>query len=427
VNSSAKSSPTPPRRNSVWLLLVAFVLLAAAGWTWHRASRFWWAESQFDAAKAALEQEDFQAANDHLHQYLTVRPDNPDAYYYLGRIARQTDQEAEAMQYYQQCEEHGGDKDVVELERSLLRAQKGKLADVENWLSAFAEKEPTLSPVVLEALVRGCLRTYRLNSAIKYLDRWLEKDKSQARALLWKGEALILLKRPTEAIDTLSKLDNEEGRLALGKVLADASRAGEALKQFDRVLKEHPTSPLPQAVLGRAECLLALNRASEAGKALDALSADELELPRALLLRGKVELARDQPAAAEPLLRQAVKASPHDREPLSNLALCLDKLHQRIEPDTLRDKVKRIDRDREQLDALTRKIIQAPTNAALRCQAGELCLKSGNDKEGIRWLESALLEDPLNRQAHSLLAAYYHAHDQPELAARHGHQPAKKP
>src|SRR6202041_2155677 len=103
----------------------------------------------FDAGKEALDRGDFQAANEHLLQYLTMRPDNPDAYFYLGRIARQTDEEARALKYYQLYEDNGGAAEIVDLERSLLQAQQGKLAGVENWLSAFAQKDPSLRPVVL--------------------------------------------------------------------------------------------------------------------------------------------------------------------------------------------------------------------------------------------------------------------------------------
>ena len=306
----------------------------------------------------------------------------------------------------------------------LLQTQKGKLTE-ENNLWAFAQKESTVSPMVLEALVRGCLRTYRLNSALKYLDFWLKEQPDQPRVLLWKAETLVLLKRPTDAIDTLTKLvetkqDKEEAQLALGKVLADSSRPGEALEQFDHILGGAPLFTAAASRAGAGGMSPGLEprpaRPARPSTRCQPSSSNCLGLSSCAARSNWPAINRPPPSPccgkrSRPHLRTARRFTPSP---------CAWRNYnngsRRIK---LREKVKRMDRDREQLDALTQKIIAMPTNAGLRCQAGELCLKGWQPtrKESAGW-ESALLEDPLNRQAHSLLAAYYNAHDQPELAAR---------
>jgi len=417
---------TPQRRTSVVLLVVVVVLVLTGGWSLYRLVRMWWADAQLAAARQALERGDFQAAKDHLHFSLSLRADNPDVYILLGQTARRAGQETEALDYYRHYEELGGVEELARLERMLLRAQKGDLAEVEGKLWAFVDNQAPDSPLILEALAQGSMRTFRLGQALKYLDRWLQEQPVQPKALLWKGEALIRLQRKTEALETYKQLvqavpENEEGRLALGTTLVEESHYEEALEQFEFVLKHKPTSPLaPQASVGRAECLLALGHAEDAGAALDAVLATQVTPgPEFLLLRGKVEIARDQPQKAEPWLRRAVEAAPYERKAVYSLARCLRSLNKLAEAESLQTRAKRLDSELEQLNGVTRRILESPHDASLRCQAGAIFLRVGNDKEGLRWLETALKEDPYHPETHRTLAEYFRAHGRPDLAANH--------
>jgi predicted Zn-dependent protease len=76
---------------------------------------------------------------------------------------------------------------------------------------------------------------------------------------------------------------------------------------------------------------------------------------------------------------------------------------------------------------LTRKIDTSPHDPSLRCQAAELFLQAGNEKEGLRWLETALKEDPGNKEVYRTLARYYRDHGRPELAAKYEPGPSPKP
>ena len=52
-------------------------------------------------------------------------------------------------------------------------------------------------------------------------------------------------------------------------------------------------------------------------------------------------------------------------------------------------------------------------------QAGEIFLAIGNDREGVRWLESALREDPHHQATHRVLRDYYARVGRADLAFVH--------
>jgi Tfp pilus assembly protein PilF len=64
-------------------------------------------------------------------------------------------------------------------------------------------------------------------------------------------------------------------------------------------------------------------------------------------------------------------------------------------------------------------MIHNPRDPNLRYKAGRIFLDSRQDAEGLRWLSSALQEDPNHRPTHQLLADYYRKNGKTELAEEH--------
>ena len=56
------------------------------------------------------------------------------------------------------------------------------------------------------------------------------------------------------------------------------------------------------------------------------------------------------------------------------------------------------------------------TDPAPRCETGTLLLRNGREQEGVRWLISALRNDPLYRPAHKALADHYERLGKRDLA-----------
>src|SRR5207244_9861811 len=125
-------------------------------------------------------------------------------------------------------------------------------------------------------------------------------------------------------------------------------------------------------------------------------------------------------AAAGWLGRAAVRM-PYDRDTLYNLYQCLLQRGQRDEAQQYLERVEKIGADRQLLAELTRKITASPKDPALRHEAGLICLRNGQEQEGVRWLHSALVEDPAHRPSHQALAKYYQQVGQAQKAAYHRH------
>jgi Tfp pilus assembly protein PilF len=66
-----------------------------------------------------------------------------------------------------------------------------------------------------------------------------------------------------------------------------------------------------------------------------------------------------------------------------------------------------------------RAIHAAPSDPAPRHEAGVILFRNGQEQEGLRWLASALQQDPNHRPTHELLVEYFEKHGQPEKAAQH--------
>jgi predicted Zn-dependent protease len=56
--------------------------------------------------------------------------------------------------------------------------------------------------------------------------------------------------------------------------------------------------------------------------------------------------------------------------------------------------LKKIEEELARLEEVTRQLASDPHNADLRCEAGRIMLRNGLETEGLRWLASALKEDP---------------------------------
>ena len=105
-----------------------------------------------------------------------------------------------------------------------------------------------------------------------------------------------------------------------------------------------------------------------------------------------------------------------------NLSLCLRQQTDRqkkLEAAKWFDHFKIIESEQARVAALTSQIMASPHAPAPRCEVGEVFLKIGNEKEGLRWLNSALQQDPHHQATHRVLRDYYRAKGQPDRAEPH--------
>jgi soluble lytic murein transglycosylase len=222
---------------------------------------------------------------------------------------------------------------AVFYQASALR-EANRAADAAAVLQDFAVRFPAshLRYRVLELRASALLTAEQPHPAIDALAAEPETHKQPALALLL-GQAYLQAHNPEEAAtifknlyynfplssqakaagDALPALRQELGiayqqpdvglRRARADALSAAGRYDDALKEFDGLMKDEPSSPmLPYWQLGQARCFLRMHRATDALQALAIhFAAPDLEAQRlALLVRVHVQLM-DAPAITQDL------------------------------------------------------------------------------------------------------------------------------
>jgi tetratricopeptide (TPR) repeat protein len=401
--------------------IVGVVVLAGAAWL---GGPHLWAWYHVRAARSALEQYHAAEARTHCDACLKVWPDSVGTHLLASRAARQADAFEDSDQHLRQAQRlvHGTSDEIV-LEWALLRAAGGDLADVEDYLHGRADREPARAPVIWEALAQGYLRMYRILDALNVLERWLERQPDNVQALSLRGNLWRQVKQAQKAAPDYRRaveLDptREEDRWWLAVSVLEFGRYEEALKHLEVVQRSRPGDP--EVLVRMARCHDGLGQAEQARQLLDAVLAEHPDHGPALWVRGQMLLANGQLADAEPWLRRAVAATPHDYAPNWALSECLRRQHKEAEAREQAARVEELKAEGERLADIThREMTVRPRDPALHAEMGTLLLKAGQREMGERWLLSALRLDPLYRPAHEALARFYAEHGQPEQAALH--------
>src|SRR5206468_12129701 len=112
----------------------------------------------------------------------------------------------------------------VELERAMLRCQRGELREVEHYLRTYADSNHPQTPLILEALASGYVRSSRLAEAAGCWNRLLELQPNHVQALLWRGGILVEKSEFPLALKDYRQVlqidpENHEARLRLGQAL----------------------------------------------------------------------------------------------------------------------------------------------------------------------------------------------------------------
>jgi tetratricopeptide (TPR) repeat protein len=378
-----------------------------------------WAEYQYRQAKRALERRDLMEAQTRLTSCLQAWPNSAELHLLAARTARRTTAYEDAQRHLNQARRLGGVPEAVELERVLLQAQRGEVDRVQASLLDLVRKDHPDTVLILEALARGSIKSYRLPQALSLLEDWLTREPDNVQALIWLGEVEELVRSNTEAmrhyrraveIDT----DHEGGRLRLARLLLEMHEPGEALGHFERLRERHPDGT--EILFGLARCQLDLGSSEEACGLLDAVLAADPNHADALAERGRLAVDLGRFAEAEEWLRKARARAPGDQRALYALFLCLKQCGKHAEARECRIELDRIEDAKKRLNVLTRQIAQTPHDPVPRYEAGMIFLDNGQDNEGIRWLVSALQEDPRHQPSRQALEAHVNKHRRPKVA-----------
>jgi predicted Zn-dependent protease len=264
---------------------------------------------------------------------------------------------------------------------------------------------------------------FRMIEAQGLAEKWIQLRPESAAAWAQHGEILVRRLRKAEAVTALReavRLDpnGRRTRMSLARMLIETRQSpAEAAEHLEWLREKEPKNP--EVAVLTAMCREAQGRPDEAAAILDRLIAENARDAKAHYHRGRLELNRGQAAAAAPHLRRAAELDPSDPEILNSLLLCVQQVGTPAEIREVEERWKRCDADLKRVTDLARLISASPRNPDLRREMGELFLRNGREREGIRWLESALREQSDHVPTHRLLADYYERIGEETLAEHH--------
>jgi tetratricopeptide (TPR) repeat protein len=405
-----------------WLTALAVLLLLGGS----VGAAQWWARAHFEAARRAVATQKYNQARAHLGKCLWVWPTSVAARLLAVRAQRLSGEFEGAEECLKQCKRlAGGSTPAIQLEWYLLRAQRGEADSLFRLLWGCVEEEDPESPAILETLALVYLHQGRLKPASMALDRWVELEPENLRALDWRSYARVMTQHIGGAIDDCEEvLRLDPTRLGvrrrLCEVLLDSRQFAEAEPHLEYLRRHDPANPDPLVCLAR--CRMESNQLDEARRLLDeALAKDPADVS-ALIYRGRVEIRAGRHGEAEAWLRKAL-----DRQPSDSLAA--DLLYQALKQQQGKAgeaalALERYKTLRTPHERFTRLVIpemdtSRSTNARVATEVAELMLGFGHDKVARRWLMVALSTDPRYLPAHRLAVRFFEKHNQPEKAELH--------
>lgn len=367
-------------------------LLNSGGTVAKESSRTPWLQ-----ARRAVDAFDYEAAREALTRCRELWPLNAEVQFVLARVSRQLEDVPAWQRYLHAAEVLQWPREQIELERLLMRAQSGDVWSVEAKLRADATAWHPDEVWIVDALVRGYLKVYRMDDAKAWTRFWLERHPDDWRPHLYRGNMYRLIQSSAGAAAEFSEAlkvrpDLPQAQFGLGGALMMESQFAEAVPHLEDFLRHKPNDP--SALMCLANCQFSLNQLDAARATLDRLRAIREDDPAGCLLRGKLELAQDSADQALPWLRRADRLAPKRADILTNLASALRQLGKNTEAEQTERQLAEVGRQNVELENARMQILKEPADAALRFEAGRLCRDLGREDEARGWFQSVLALDP---------------------------------
>ena len=386
------------------VVTAAIAVLAFSGYRVYRAVV---AASHYRATQTAAAREDLPSARRHLTACMAEWPDDGEVNFQMARAARRDGDYATAARFLTRAAALGWEADAIKMERILLAAQTGDFRRMESRILGWALLGTDEQPLFLEVLVPNYLLRHDLEQALHLLTTWTEREPRNVRALMWLVEACERLQLPVRAMDAARTAaaaapDRADVRIKCGLLLLEYNQAVEARPHLERAVELAPGDRAGR--LGLARSLHSLGETPAAVRLLDELLADRPEDPDVLAVRGTVALQSERPAEAVQYLKRVLDHAPSDLETLYSLAVAMNVLGQSDEAKAYLDRHEAAKKDLDELTETTKAVAKDPRNPDLRYKAGMILLRNGHTEGGVRWIQSALAENPTHEPSRKALA-----------------------
>jgi tetratricopeptide (TPR) repeat protein len=311
------------------LVIAVLVLMISAAIYWGWASYRY--ERHRQAALAALERYDFDEAGLHLQTCLAIRPNDPHMLLLAAQTARRAGNVDDVYPLLRRAEQHGADRNSIDLERQLLTVQRGDLNDIDELIETCAQ-DPAGSKalLILEAIIEGSVQERNAELADKYVAFWLKHRHAgieQAQGLLLRGWANLAFDKTVplprddfqKAVELAPELHRARLWLVMGLI---GEEPGKAVEHLEWLKAHRPDDPAVRFQVARY--YRSVGRPEEAADIFDELI--ERSPPNrlaALVERSRVELDLNRPREAEKFARRAMAIASEHREVMIVLADCL--------------------------------------------------------------------------------------------------------
>jgi tetratricopeptide (TPR) repeat protein len=278
-------------------------------------------------------------------------------------------------------------------------------------LAQELDKDDPNAILLVEAVVSGFIRSYRLQDAEACLKMWRAKQPDNTQALLFQGIVHHLKAQLQDAIAVYRRLvsldpEHQDARMRLVDILLDLSQAQEALSHLEMLRDRMPDNLMVLFYLGR--CCDQLGKEDEAIDILNKVLARQPDHAFALGELGKLALRKGRLKQAETCLSRACALSPGDKGFHYQYYQCLKRLGKADQARIIDQRVLEIENDLKKIQDITLWEMQhRPHDADLHFEVGRISLSAGQEQEALRWFHSALKENPRHARTHAALGQYY--------------------
>jgi predicted Zn-dependent protease len=412
-DSRSPTSLDPPparRRSKLLLLIVGLVAAFAVGLGAYLIAKEVRARSHYRDALAAIERRDFRDALFHLEQCREAWPTDRDVALLTARTARRAGELEAAQRLVDEADRLGCAQEDVFLERALLLVQQGGLGEAQGYLlHRFRSEDPNLG-LIAEVLAPIYVRMHDGPLASELLDAWARREPTNHLPHLLKGELFSRLNRRYAAQVSLAEAyrlapDDPEVRERYAQILVELKRHAEARTHLEWLIERGHGSV--NVRLSLAHCCAILGDEDIARRMLTELTQEAPSDSRVLAEQGRLELEAGRPGAAERSLRQAAALEPFEPMICHNYARCLEQLGKTEEAEIQRKRLKEIEASLKRMQELMEAITAKPHDPKPRLEAGLIMIRNGQGNAGVRWLETALEQDPNHVPTHEALSDYF--------------------
>jgi predicted Zn-dependent protease len=212
--------------------------------------------------------------------------------------------------------------------------------------------------------------------------------------------------------------EQDEARSHMGALLVQLSKGEEALPHLEYLYQLQPDTPIIAVQL--AKCRYQLGQPAAAEATLKDLLARWPDYPPALTELGRLAQQAGRFGEAEELLRKAARLQPGDQPTQYLYSQLLMQSGKTAEAKEVDKNLKQIEADVVRMEELLNgKLENSPHDPGLLFETGMIAIRAGVVDDGVRWLESALKEDPKYAPAHKSLAIIYRQSGDLARSSRH--------